>query len=485
MKQTSRQPDYIQRLEELEEELVRDLCGLIRIPSVKGEPEEHAPFGGSVGAAFQYMLNLGKREDFFTENIDDYGGHIDFGPRDAEETMGVLCHLDVVPAGSGWDRDPFGGEVHDGVVWGRGTLDDKGPVMSAFYAMKALKDCGYEPAKRIRMILGLDEETGSTGMEKYKEKVSMPDFAIVPDGDFPLVHGEMGIMIFDLVKKFRQPKEGGLILAALTGGTAANMVPDRASAEVIPTEDSGPIRELAEEYGRKTGHVIEVREQGRSLELSCRGVSSHGAHPEKGINAISILMDFLAELPFSSPEVLELLEFYQKHLAPDLHGEALGCGLSDEISGKLILNVGMIRLNQEEARLTLNIRCPISYCDQDVYAAMAPVLEAYGLQTENTIYEKPVYFSLEEPLVQTLLSIYRRHTGDGQSQPMVIGGGTYAREMEHAIAFGALYPGDPDLMHQKNECVGIRRLIQTAKIYADAMYELAVMPEGTKAGGTP
>lgn len=477
METQTKQPDHIARLDELKDKLVNDLAELIKIKSVKGEPEEGAPFGTGVNDAYKYMMELGVREGFVCEDADGYGGHIDYGSSDSEEIMGVLCHLDVVPEGSGWEHDPFGADIKDGVMYGRGTLDDKGPTMAAFYAMKALKDCGYEPVKKIRIIIGLDEETGSSGMEKYKEKFQMPDFAIVPDSDFPLVHGEMGIMIFDLVKRFDKPAKSGIMLKKICGGTAANMVPDEAAAVVSCDGGYEDIKKLAADFSEKTGHKINTKGRGKCLEISCRGVSAHGAHPEKGVNAVSIIMQFLSQMQFNSAGVGEFIDFYMKHLNGEFHGEALGCGLSDEVSGKLILNVGMIELDEEHVKLTVNVRCPITKTDEEVYKAAAPVLEKYNIGVIKNIYEKPVYFSLDEPNVKTLLSVYRRHTGDMDSQPLVIGGGTYAREMENAIAFGALYPGDPDTMHQKNECVRIERLIQTAKIYADAMYELAVRPQ--------
>ena len=470
------QPDYIRKLDELRDELLNDLSGLIKIRSVKDAPSDGAPFGKGVDEAFRYMLDLGKREGFECTDIDGYGGHMDYGESESYGVMGVLCHLDVVPEGSGWERDPFSGEVADGVMYGRGTLDDKGPTMSAFYAMKALKDCGYEPRKKIRMIIGLDEETGSSGMEKYKEKVKMPDFAIVPDSDFPLVHGEKGIMIFDMVKRLSRSDKKGITLKKITGGTAANMVPDSASAVISCDKGYDAVKKAANEFTEKTGHEITAKGRGKSLELSCRGVSAHGAYPERGVNAVSVLISFLSAIKFNCPEVNEFFEFYMKHLYEDFNGEKLGCALHDDISGGLILNVGMIDVDSERVKLTVNVRCPVTKTDSDAYDAMSPVLEKYDIGIVKNVYEKPVYFSLDDPTVQTLLSIYRRRTGDNETKPLVIGGGTYAREMDNAIAFGALYPGDPDTMHQKNECVRVERLIQTAKIYADAMYELAVAP---------
>ena len=472
-----KQPDYIEKIDELRDSLIADLSGLIKIRSVKGEPEPDAPFGKGVKEAYEYMQGLARREGFAIKDVDGYGGHFDYGDSQEKGVMGVLCHLDVVPEGSGWDRDPYGGLVEDGFLWGRGTLDDKGPTMSAFYAMKALKDCGYRPEKKIRMILGLDEETGSTGMEVYAEKEKMPDSAIVPDSDFPLVHGEMGIMIFDMVKKFAKPVKGGMTLKKITGGNAANMVPDSASAIVQSEDGYDLIKEKAEAYSRRTGHKISCKGRGKSLELSAEGISSHGAHPHMGLNAVTILTTFLSEIEFNCQDVNDFLTFYRDHMADDFHGEALGCGLEDEISGKLICNVGIIDMDKERVKLTVNIRCPITKDAEDVYAAMSPVLEKYNVGVVKNVFERPVYFPADDPVVQTLLSIYRKHTGDMESQPLVIGGGTYARTMDNAIAFGALYPDDEDLMHQKNERVKVDNLIKTAKIYAEALYRLAVAPE--------
>ena len=492
--QNSRQHDYLQKIDDLRDNMIEDLRGFLSIRSVKSEPAEGAPFGEGVREAFQYMLDLGQREGFTCENIDDYGGHIDFeasgntaagdGSADADdiinapEVMGILCHLDVVPEGNDWDHDPYGADVEDGCIFGRGTLDDKGPTMAAFYAMKALKDCGYKPEKKIRMVLGLDEETGSQGIRYYKEKVKMPDFAIVPDAEFPLVHGEMGILVFELVKKFRKAPKGSLILKKISGGNAPNMVPDKAQAVISGEREAyAHIKELAAAYALETGRELSVKGRGSSLEITAPGISAHGAFPWKGDNAVSTLMEFLGRLEFGCEDQNDFIAFYNEHIGRDLHGERMGCNLSDEVSGKLIFNAGMLELDENSGHLTINVRYPITLDDEAVYNSMSPVISKYDIGVVKSMNEKPIYFPAEDPAVQLLLSIYRKHTGDMETQPLVIGGGTYARQMENAIAFGAMYPGDPDLMHQKNEFVKIDRLVQTAKIYAETIYRMAVCPE--------
>ena len=470
-------PDYIKKIDELKEDMINDLYGLVRRKSVKSDPEPGAPFGAGVAEAFRYMTALAEREGFPTEDINGYGGHIDYGKNSAAETVGILCHLDVVPAGDAWEYPPFDAEIVDGVMYGRGTLDDKGPTIAAFYAMKALHDCGYEPKKRIRMILGLDEETGSEGMAYYKEHCKMPDFAIVPDADFPLVHGEMGILVFDLARRFGKKEKGGITLKKLKGGRAFNMVPDSATALINCEAGYDDIKKAVEDFSLNSGYTLKTIRRGKSLEITAEGKSAHGAMPWKGLNAISVLMSFLGTFSFNCEASNEFISFYNDRIGFNLHGENMGCELEDEVSGKLIFNVGIVDLNEEKGSITVNVRCPVNFSDQEVYAGMIPIMDKYDIGIVKREYKPALYYSLDNRVVKQLLEIYREQTGDYETDPLVIGGGTYAREMENAIAYGALYPGDPDIMHEKNECINLDRLVQTTKIYAEALYRLAINPE--------
>lgn len=463
------------KISENKTEMLTSLSKLISIPSVAVETEGAAPFGEEVDRAYRLMLEMGEESGFSTFDADGYGGHIDYdGTEDG--VVGIVGHLDVVPAGDGWDCDPYGGQISDGYVYGRGTTDDKGPVIASFYAMKALKQCGFEPAKTVRLILGLDEETNWHGMKYYLERTpDLPDAGFTPDGDFPVIRAEKGILIFDIVAKLPKSRGKGLELSSASGGTAANAVPDFARAVVNDTTGGkyDLIRETADSCRSAYGWDISCKGVGRGLEVSVRGKASHGAHPEEGVNAVSILMDFLGRLNFLNDGVTDFLAFYNDRIGYDLNGEGMGCAIADEDSGKLVFNVGKMEIDKGSAKLTVNIRYPISASGEQVYEGIMKVLDEYGYGIVKFREQLPINIDADAELVSTLMNIYRAHTGDTESRPLVIGGGTYARAMDNIVAFGARFPNEPEVGHQRNEKISIDNMIRLAQIYAEAVYELA------------
>lgn len=459
---------------------------LISIRSVVSPPEGDFPFGRGVQEAFEYVLRLGESFGFVAKNVDNYGGHLEFGGRASGEfdgvvsgepfgeIMGIACHLDTVPEGEDWDFSPFGGEIADGKLYGRGAVDNKGPTVAVLFAMKALQDLDLIPEKKVRLILGLDEETRWEGMEYYLSKVSPPDFGFTPDAEFPAINGEKGILVFDLAKKFERATGKGLELRSLQGGTAANMVADSARA-VIRAEDKeryeeirGRIATLQEEEKMQ----IRGRAVGKSFEITVKGVSSHGARPELGVNAISLLMGFLGELNFAKDDVNDFITFYNKHIGMETDGKSLGCRMEDEPSGATVLNVGMMETDPKAARVTINVRYPVTVSSEDIYSSLEPVCTEYNLGIVKGKMQESIYFPADDPFIETLMDIYREHTGDEESQPKVIGGGTYARAFRNVIAFGSSFPGERDIAHQKNEFIDLEQFRLMTNIYADAIYRL-------------
>ncbi|MBN7774293.1 dipeptidase PepV [Clostridium aminobutyricum] len=485
--------EYLNRIDEYEEEMIQMLQELVAIKSVEDKPLPNAPFGKGVAEAFAYMLKKAEEDGFETENIDHYGGHIEFGGyltdeagdiiATSDEIMGIIGHLDVVPEGTDWMFDPYSGQVVDGKIYGRGTFDDKGPIVAAYYAMKALKESGIIPAKKVRLILGLDEETNWKGMDYYLSKVKPPTFGFTPDAEYPAIHGEKGILVFDLAKKLGKTINKGLELRSLKGGNAANMVADNARAvlRADKMEVYEKVKELAAQYRnencsaegqRAYGARLNCKGIGKSLEVTVQGISSHGARPEEGLNAITVLMDFLSRLDIINDDVNEFVEFYNNHIGFELDGASMGCGLSDEPSGKLVFNVGKIDLDHEAVRLTINIRYPVTFKEEAVYESMMPVINKYNMGVIKGKGQDPIYIPADDPMIQTLMAVYKEHTGDFESKPIVIGGGTYARAAKNIIAFGSVFPGEPSLAHQKNEYIEIEKLVLNAKIFADAIFRL-------------
>ncbi len=470
--------DAIKRIDENKAEMISSLSALISVPSIAlDEGTAEAPFGENVAGAYEYMMNLAAKEGFLTFNADNYGGHIDF-KGSGSGIAAVIGHLDVVPEGDGWDFDPYGGEVKDGYICGRGATDDKGPVIASFYAMKALRECGYTPKRTIRLILGLDEETNWYGMDYYVSHVDrLPDFGFTPDADFPAINGEMGILIFDIVRKFDAAGNKGLELSSLKGGTAANSVADYARAVLHDSTGAGydRIKQQLAAFREEKGCRINCKGIGKSFEIVSHGVSAHGAYPEQGVNAISIMMEFLGRLNFANESTNDFLRFYNEHIGYDLHGERAGCAFEDSQSGKLIFNVGMIALDKKTAQLTVNIRYPVTMDEDTVYGGLMTVLGRFDLGIVKNQHQEPIYMPADSPLITKLMDIYRKHTGDESCEPVVIGGGTYARAMDNIVAFGAKFPEREELAHQKNEKLPIDDLVKMAQIYAEAIYELSEM----------
>lgn len=469
--------EYQKILQNNREELVSSLARVIRVKSVREEAcnlnGEYLPFGKGVKKCLDEVLAMGSSMGFKVKNVDNYGGHIEF-TGSGEGIFGIIAHIDVVPEGTDWTHEPYGADIEDGYMYGRGTTDDKGPMIACLLAMKALKDSGFVPEKTIRLIIGCDEETAWEGIKYYFEHEARPDFGFTPDADFPCVNGEKGILIFDVAKKIGKTSQEGLELRSLKGGTAANSVAEFARAVINSPkpEQYEEIKKKIELFKLETGYKLNYKGVGKALEITATGKAAHGAHPDKGLNAISILMKFLERVSFANEDYNDFVNFYNKNIGFNLNGEGI-FELSDEQSGKLVLNVGMAELKKDIAKLTINIRYPISFTDSDVFVPLQNVLDKYGIGIIKGEHKPPIYMAEDSEIIKALMAAYQNHTGDFDSKPLVIGGGTYARSTPGIVAFGALFPGDPDTMHQKDERISIDRLAEMTEIYKEAIFRLA------------
>lgn len=455
-------------LNENKAQMIQSLQEVIRIKSVNAPAVGDMPFGEGIQHSLEYMLSLGNRMGFKTKNVDNYAGYIEFG--EGKEMLGILCHLDVVPEGDGWSHGPYSGDIEDGKLYGRGTLDDKGPAISSLFAMKALMDSGFKPDKRIRLILGTNEESGSKCMKYYLEKEEKPTVAFSPDADFPVIHGEMGIIGFDFYTKFEDmDPDGGIEVLSIKGGNAPNMVPDYAEAKLIETT---PIESIVKAFSESRNTRIDYEKHDDYVLLKSYGISAHGSTPEKGLNAISQLISLLNLLDIQIGDQSNFIRFLANKIGMETDGKSLGVALYDAYNN-LVLNLGMIDINQETGSATINIRFPITEKESKIKNNLETLLRGSFISLENWKCSQPLFFQPHHPLVKTLMDVYIEKTGETEARPITIGGGTYARSIPNAVAFGALFPWAEDRMHQKDEYIGLDDLDKMTEIFAEAIYRLA------------
>ena len=417
--------------------MIKHLQELLSIESVANHGENGTPYGAGPAKALEYMLTLCEQLGFRTKNAEGRYGYAEIG--EGKEIIGVLGHLDVVPAGSGWDYPPFGGTVDNGRLYGRGALDDKGPMLISVYAAHDLAreyaEKGKTMNKRIRLIFGQTEENGDWyDMDAYVAEEEKVSYGFTPDGDFPAIYCEKGILVMDWVL----PRNGSGLRSG-EGGIAPNVVPDSCSV---------------------------VTEDGAAYETT--GKTGHGAAPWNGVNAITAMMKLLAE------KNIPVAKAYMALMGEDVYGEALGVACASAASGRLSVNAGMLRVENDTVRFTVDIRYPE---DQDADALVETIrraVAAYGFEIPPVHPMRPVYLDKKGTVMQQLLKAYRDETGD-LSEPLAIGGGTYARAMDHIIAFGPNFPGEENREHQGNEYITLNNMERLRRIYREALRNLLEM----------
>lgn len=405
-------------------EMIEALQKLVSFQSIAKEEGPEYPYGKEVCGAKEYVLELAKSFGMRAEDVPGKYAYIEIG--EGPRLIGILSHLDVVPAGDGWTQDPFGGEIVDGKIYGRGTTDDKGPTIAVLYAMKALKEKTTLSA-RIRLILGQTEENGEwRDIEAYTDAEEIPECGFTPDGDFPAIKNELGAMVFQV----QMPQSGFL---QGEGGTAPNMVPACARVKT--------------EFG--------------TYEAS--GKSCHGCAPWLGLNGISELMEKVHQ---AEPEN-RFAQMYADLIGKTIYGEKLGIAAEDE-SGKLTLNVGLLEVRDETTTLMVDIRYPAKKNPDEISGSLVRQFSSYGASCECVYHVRPLYTPSDSPVLGALLSAYREVTGD-DSRPISIGGGTYAKAMPNMVAFGPNFPGHENREHMEDEYILVEDFLKLEEIYERAL----------------
>ncbi|MCQ6278414.1 dipeptidase PepV [Bacillus sp. EB600] len=466
--------DWMSEVEKRKEALIMNAQELLHIKSLLDEENASpdAPLGKGVKEALDFMLKLGEKDGFTAKNVGNLAGHLEFG--EGEELLGILCHVDVVPEGDGWLSDPFAAEIREGKIYARGALDDKGPTMAAYYAMKIVKELGLPLQKRVRMIIGTDEESNWRCVNHYFEKEEMPTLGFAPDADFPIINAEKGISDFDFVqgKSDYENHDSLMEVQSFLSGRRYNMVPDYAKATIRiseqQTEKAQEFTHFMNQFGLESQYQLEKDE----LSLEVKGVSAHGMEPNNGKNAGLFLAEFLSKQNIDAQAAL-FFHFVSHYFFNDSRGVNLGVAFADDLSGEVTINVGKLSYSKESrGKVGLNLRYPVTNQMEETKEKLQQCVSKEGFTIENFTDSKPHFVDEKEFLIQTLKKVYEEQTGE-KAELMAIGGGTYARSLTSGVAFGPLFPGRPDIAHQKDEYIVIEDLLKATAIYAQAIYELA------------
>ena len=450
------------------EEIVQTLMGLIRIPSVKSEPEPHAPFGENCAAALEAAHKLYEREGLETKKTDSYA-LASYGS--GTHTLGVFAHADVVPVNAAdWTVcAPFEPVVRDGFVYGRGSDDNKSGVVASLYAVKMLRELGLPFDGKLLLYTGSNEESGMADMAEFVKNEPMPDISLVPDGGYPFSYGEKSILRLYLTSKtaFRE-------ILDVTGGKAANMVLDRADARIIDKP------ELFDELNRiaAADDRITVDKADDGITVTAKGVASHAAHPEDAVNALGILAEVLEKCQHLCENDRTIFGRVSALLA-DCNGASLGVPLTDPVFGALTAANGIVRTESGKPSLSFDVRFGSAATCEEVLAKLKQHTSD-DWKAENIRATDGFLLDVNGEVPKRILEVYRTVSGQRDAVPFLMGGGTYARHLKNAYSVGtaAWYKcKSPVLLkghggaHQSDEFLCIDAFLEAIKILTATIVE--------------
>lgn len=444
------------------QDILEDLKSLVRIPSVSREGEGGKPFGSQCARALELALELADQRGFYTNNHGDWYGTAFYAPsQEGESLIGIFSHLDVVEAGEGWLYDPFEPTEKDGFLIGRGAGDNKSGAVIGLYTMQALKELDIPIKSNVMLYFGTNEEKGMKDAERFAEEHLMPDYSIVPDLFFPVCCGEKGHL-----KMWLQSKVGFQQIVRFQSGTADNVIPSQAEADVCRCE--GLYQRALELAGGRDG--IELARNGDVMTVTALGTGGHSAMPQGKVNAIAVLTDFLKGLEgLEEPDrgiCAALAQFTADH-----EGRALGIDWADEPSGALVCSAVRAGMDGPIPEVLFSSRYPVTDCRERIEAALLNTIMEKGFELKESVNSAPMYIAREDPFVRCLMDVYRQATGRDR-ESYVIDGGTYARKLQRAVGFGGgngvradFLPEGHGSVHQPDEARHIDGILEAIKIY--------------------
>jgi len=454
-------------IEEHLDQYIEDLKDFVSINSVQGSYEQGKPFGDGPFDALNFAIDLCDKYGFSVKNYNSYVGTADFDP-ELPRSLDMLAHCDVVPAGEGWTvTEPFKPVVKDGRIYGRGTSDDKGPLLCALYAMRAIKECGIPLKKGVRLIMGSDEETGSTDIEKYYAEEPEAEMTFSPDAEFPLINIEKGQFRGEIEKSFAESKTTPR-LVSIEAGVAVNAVPQKAVIRLEGLDMNlaeAPMDDIAKECG------VTCQQTGMN-EITVIGESAHASTPELGKNAGIAALMLAAKLPLSECEQLRAIKNVLKLFPYGVtDGSGLGIKMCDEESHDLTCTLDMFHVTTTEIDVMFDSRTPIMATKENCEDIARKSIESLDLEFVSKGMVPPHAVPSDSEFVQKLLKAYETVTGL-KGEAIAIGGGTYVHELKNGVAFGAILPGIDTRMHGADEFFDLDNILIATKVYAEAIIEL-------------
>lgn len=450
-----------------ENAFVDNISKLIAVKSVREEPQPGMPFGAGPAKALALALDMAKGLGFSTANFDNYVGTVDLNQQ--ETRLGILCHLDVVGEGIGWSTEPYAAVYKDGMLYGRGSSDNKGPAVATLFALKAVKDLGIPLKYNTRLILGTDEETASSDIHYYFERQPAPACVFSPDGEFPVTNTEKGSLKATFTKEW--PVSQALPrVTAIKGGEIINVIPGRAEAWVQGLSIA-ELQPACDSMAKSTGVEYTLSQEKDSVKILASGKGGHAAKPEKSNNALTALLALLAQLPLAASESFEAIR-QLNHFFPhgDYYGSAIGIAQSDQISGPLTLSFDIFEQTLTGFKGQFDSRTPLCATSENSLDVMVSRLSGQGFAVESKVVP-PHHTPGDSPFVQNLLSVYEQYTGlKGFCEST--GGGTYVHRIDGGVSFGAIMPGFDPKMHGADEHIRIADLITAAKIFTQVIADI-------------
>ena len=453
------------------EAMIEDICRLVRIRSDKEEALPNRPFGEGPAKALAEALQIASDMGFAVKNYDNYVGTVDFSGKEA--CLDILAHLDVVPAGEGWTvTQPFEPVVQGGRLYGRGAADDKGPAVCALYAMKAVQDLKIPLSKNVRLILGTDEESGSSDIAYYYTKEKEAPMTFSPDAQFPVINTEKGGLHGIVQAQYAQDTALPRI-HSIHGGAKVNVVPGNAQAviEGIQLEEA---RKFCNEAAKRTGVEFTITEENGALQIQAVGKGAHAASPEAGNNAVTGILDLLTHMPFAKSEgFVKLCAVLALFPHGDWKGTAAGVAQEDEISGQLTLSFNVFEYSLTGLQGKFDSRCPLCANNANMRDVLMAKCRESGLVMPDCTMYAPHHVSGDSDFVKTLLACYEQYSGQ-KGECLAIGGGTYVHNLKNGVAFGCSLPGTENKMHGANESAVVAELLLSAKIFTQVIVELCM-----------